>query len=241
MNYSTTRTTNLNGGGHATNGASGDHYTNSTNGSHAANGLNGNHEHDRNGHGNTHTNGLSGHKNSPAQVPEIFKTPSEVPIAICGMGMRLPGGIRNDADLYSFLVNKGDARGPTPKDRFNIDSYYNAHNKPGTIITKHGYYLDDVDFSRFDVSMFNMTQAEVARLDPNQRLLLEVVREAFENAGEGNFRGKDIGSFVGVFTEDWQDLQNKDIGDFAPYQVIGKMDFVLGNRIAYEYDLRGPR
>ncbi|KAI0199508.1 putative polyketide synthase [Astrocystis sublimbata] len=208
------------------------------------NGIANGNGHHQNSNASTHQNGLNGHQNGhlngASPQPAAFQTPPEVPIAICGMGMRLPGGIRNDADLYDFLINKKDARGPTPKERFNIDSYYNAHDKPGTIITKHGYYLEDVDLADFDVSMFGMTQAEVTRLDPNQRLLLEVVREAFESAGEGGFRGKDIGSFVGVFTEDWQDLQNKDVGDFAPYQVIGKMDFVLGNRIAYEYDLRGP-
>ncbi|KAI0123372.1 putative polyketide synthase [Xylariales sp. AK1849] len=214
--------------------------TNVTNGTNGTNGTGGDHEYSLNGYSSTGASGLNGDSNGTTAVPGTVQTLPEVPVAICGMGIRLPGGIRNDADLYSFLINKRDARGPTPQHRFNIDSYYNPHNKPGTIITKHGYYLDDVDLANFDVSMFNMTQAEVTRLDPNQRLLLEVVREAFENAGEGDFRGKDIGTFVGVFTEDWQDLQNKDISDFAPYQVIGKMDFVLGNRIAYEYDLRGP-
>ncbi|KAK8017706.1 hypothetical protein PG993_014032 [Apiospora rasikravindrae] len=220
------------------NGVNGTHEVNGTDKINGTNNLNGTKK--LNGTNGTQGHGLNGYSNGTASVSESCDGSPEVPIAICGMGLRLPGGIRNDTDLYSFLVNKQDARGPTPKHRFNIDSYYNAHNKPGTVITKHGYYLDDVDFANFDVSMFNMTQAEVTRLDPNQRLLLEVTREAFESAGEGDFRGKDIGTFVGVFTEDWQDLQNKDVGDFAPYQVIGKMDFVLGNRIAYEYDLRGP-
>ena len=35
-----------------------------------------------------------------------------------------------------------------------------------------------------DLSMFTFTAAEAEQVDPNQRLVLEVVREAFENAGE---------------------------------------------------------
>jgi acyl transferase domain-containing protein len=61
-------------------------------------------------------------------------------------------------------------------------------------------------------------------------------------AGEANFRGKDIGTYVGLFSEGWQEyIQNRDLHDFAPYQLTGKTDFMLSNRIAYEYDLKGPR
>lgn len=185
--------------------------------------------------GGDHTNGNSAIQETPSPVPQI-------PIAICGMGMRLPGGIRNDTDLYNFLVRKQDARAVVPDTRFNVDAYHNPHNKPGTVAFKHGYFLDDdVDLSKFDLSMFNMTAAEVERLDPNQRLLLEVVREAFESAGEADFRGKNIGTHVGLFSEDWTEIQNRDLNDFAPYQLTGKTDFMLSNRIAYEYDLKGPR
>jgi acyl transferase domain-containing protein len=183
----------------------------------------------------------NGHMNGTNSMPDEPQKAKQVPIAICGMGMRLPGGISNDAAMYDFLINKQDARTPTGNTRYNVDGYYSPRSKPGTIITKHGYFLKDIDFSKFDLSMFNMTPAEVERLDPNQRLLLEVVREAFEGSGETDWRGKNIGSYVGVFTEDWQDLHAKDTNDFAPYQLIGSMDFVLGNRISYEYDLKGPR
>lgn len=163
-----------------------------------------------------------------------------MPIAICGMGLRLPGGIRSDADLYKFLINKGDARTETPRDRFNIDAYYDPQGRPGSIITKYGYFID-ADMKQFDVSMFGITPAEASQLDFAQRLLLEVVREAFESAGEGDFRGKDIGTFVGGFTEDWGDMRKKDTLDYAPYRLFGRSDFVMANRLAYEYDLKGPR
>ncbi len=164
---------------------------------------------------------------------------SNTDIAICGIGVRLPGRIRSPSDLFDFLVNKGDARSVVPEDRYNVEAFFGPPDKPGTLMTKYGYYLD-LDLSKFDASMFRMSNAEIATVDPSQRLLLEVTREAFESAGETDFRGRNIGTFVGNFTEDWQDLQNVDLLNFAPYQMIGKSDFALSNRLAYEYDLLGP-
>ncbi|KAH6649117.1 acyl transferase domain-containing protein [Truncatella angustata] len=161
------------------------------------------------------------------------------PVAICGMGVRLPGGIRSSSELFEFLVNKGDARNVVPEDRYNVEAYHDPAGKPGFIATKYGYYLD-VDLAQFDASMFRISNAELAAMDPSQRLLLEVTREAFESAGEADFRGRNIGTFVGDFTEDWQDLQNADLLNPAPYQMTGKADFALANRLAFEYDLLGP-
>ena len=160
--------------------------------------------------------------------------PLGMSVAICGMGMRLPGGIRHESDLYEFLVGKQDARMTMPQSRYNIDAYYNEHSKAGSINSRHGYFLDDVDLTKFDLSMFTMTAAEASCLDPTQRLLLEVVREALEGAGESDFRGQNIGTYASVFSEDWQDLQSRDLlNEQGPYHLTGKMDFMLGNRIAY--------
>ena len=189
-----------------------------------------------NGHGNANIDDLS---NGPS-TPSGIKHAESVPVAICGMAMRLPGGIRSDEALYNLLVNKGDARSLTPLSRYNVDAYYSPSGKPGTVITKHGYFLNDVDFQQFDHSMFAVAAAEAELMDPNQRLLLEVVREALERSGE-NWRGKEIGTYVGIFTEDWQDLHHKDSNYYHPHLMIGTLDFALANRISYQYDLRGPR
>lgn len=142
---------------------------------------------------NGHSNGCSG----PSTEHSASSKSNQVPVAICGMGMRLPGGIHNASDLYDFLANKGDARSVIGGDRYNVNAYYDPHGKHGTINTKHGYFLSDVDFSMFDLSMFTLTAAEAEQVDPNHRLVLEVVREAFESAGETEWRGKNIGTYVG--------------------------------------------
>ncbi|KAL4934949.1 hypothetical protein BDV06DRAFT_229278 [Aspergillus oleicola] len=163
-----------------------------------------------------------------------------VPIAICGMGMRLPGGIDNPDALYNFLLNKQDARKPVPTDRFNVDGFYNANGKPGSLSIQQGYWLDDVDLAQFDPSLFSMNRAEIERMDPQQRLMLEIVRETFESAGETDWRGKNIACYAASFGEEWSNLQAKDVQNRGFNVATGYMDLFQANRISYEYDLRGP-
>ncbi|PYI20162.1 hypothetical protein BO99DRAFT_442447 [Aspergillus violaceofuscus CBS 115571] len=159
------------------------------------------------------TNGVEKGKERRSHHPsDSAESGAPVPIAICGMGMRLPGGIRDEEALYDFLVNRKDARSVIPPDRYNIDAYFSPHDKPGTLSTKHGYFLD-VDLRCFDPSTFTITAPEAAQLDPNQRLILEVVREAFDSADP---------SFA------------------SPHDLLGALDYAIANRIAYEYDLKGP-
>ena len=191
---------------------------------------------------NGYTNGITNRcTNGTDHVPHVAPNAVQVPVAICGMGMRLPGGVHNDRSLYDFLINKEDARSIIAEDRYNVEAYYSAHGKHGTTSTKHGYLMNDVDFSKVDLSMFALTPSEAEQLDPNHRLALEVVREAFESAGETDWRGKNIGTYVGMFAEDWLELQHKDTHEYSPYRVLGNIDFALPNRISYEYDLKGPR
>ncbi|KAE8368553.1 hypothetical protein BDV27DRAFT_153933 [Aspergillus caelatus] len=155
-----------------------------------------------------------------------------VPIAICGMGMRLPGGINNASKLYDFLRTKKDARQPIPKDRFGNDGFYDPHRRPCSLPIDHGYWLDDEDLTRFDPSLFSMSLAEVEKLDPQQRVLLEVVRETFENAGETGWRGKSIGCYVGSFGEEWNNIHAKDSHNRGFLSITGYMDLTQANRIS---------
>lgn len=164
-----------------------------------------------------------------------------MPIAICGMALRLPGGLTTPQDLWDFLLAKGDARGQVPKTRYNLSAFYSPTGKPGTVSTEYGCFLDDsVDLGALDTSFFTMPRTEVERADPQQRLLLEVARECFEDAGVTNWRGKTIGCYVGNFGEDWLEMFAKESQQWGMHRVVGTGDFVLSNRISYEMDLRGP-
>ena len=118
-------------------------------------------------------NGDSGHGTSLAE-----------PIAVVGMGMRLPGGVNSGDSFWKFFINKKDGRGRVPSDRYNVDAFYSPNTTAGTVKTEYGYFLNDSNMQHLDTSFFSMSGGEVEKLDPQQRLLLEVVWECFESAGE---------------------------------------------------------
>ncbi|OJI87738.1 hypothetical protein ASPTUDRAFT_61784 [Aspergillus tubingensis CBS 134.48] len=171
----------------------------------------------------------------------VTQAASQVPIAICGMSVRLPGGLHSPQELWDFLISKGDARVPVPKSRYNATAYYSERPKPGTIKTEYGYFLDEsIDISAIDTSFFNMSKAEVERADPQQRQMLEVARECLEDAGEINWKGRPIGCYMGSFGEDWVEMFAKENQQYGVYRVSGYGDFMLPNRVSYELDLTGP-
>ena len=161
------------------------------------------------------------------------------PIAIVGMAMRLPGGVRTEDQFWQFLLDKKDGICEVPGTRYNIDAFYN-NSKPNSIKTRHGYFLQE-DLRHFDSAFFSFSNQEASRADPQQRLLLEVVWECMENAGQTDWRGKDIGCYVGVYGEDWLDLSLKDAHIIDRGHIAGTGDFVLSNGVSYRFDLKGPR
>jgi acyl transferase domain-containing protein len=162
------------------------------------------------------------------------------PIAICGMALRLPAGIKSPQQLWEFLIAGGDARSRVPLSRYNVDAFHSSSEKHARVISEYGYFLED-DLGCLDTSFFSMPRMEVERMDPQQRLLLEVVRECFEDAGEAHWRGKDIGCYVGSLGQDWSDMFARETQHGGPYRNSGYGDFALSNRISYEFDLKGPR
>jgi acyl transferase domain-containing protein len=161
-------------------------------------------------------------------------------IAICGIGLRLPGGIRNCEDYWNLLYNGLDARGPVPSSRYNSGGFDDSLGGSNAIKFKHGYFLDE-DLSCLDTSFFTMAKGEVDRVDPQQRLLLEVTRECLDDAGEVDYRGKQIGCYVGTFGDDWLVMRMKEPLDEGLHTVTGHGDLMMANRISFENDFRGPR
>lgn len=194
--------------------------------------------------GDHKTNGISStqHVNGAAvEVCQGQEGEAPPPIAIVGMGMRLPGGVNDQSAFWDLLINKKSGRCKVPRDRYNVDALYNPNGGPETVKTKHGHFLTHVNLQHLDTSFFPMNRWEVEKLDPQQRLLLEVVWECMENAGQVGWRGKKIGCFVGNFGEDWLDMTAKDAQYPGLYRTTGSGDFAISNRISYEYDLKGPR
>ncbi len=121
------------------------------------------------------------------------------PIAIVGMGMRFPGGVRNAKDFERLLWGGVDTVTEVPENRWPLDTYYSDDpDAPGKMITRHGAFLEDVD--RFDAEFFGISPREAESMDPQQRLLLEVGWEALEDAGHSPraLAGTQTGVYLGI-------------------------------------------
>ncbi|KAL4790890.1 thiolase-like protein [Aspergillus venezuelensis] len=148
------------------------------------------------------------------------------PIVIAGMALRLPGDVNDPATLWRILMGQRDSRCRVPEDRYNIDATDTSSA--------------DGNLKHFDPSSFSMTRAEIERLDPQARILLELTREALERAGETNWRGKNIGCYISVHGNDWEHIQLMNPLDTSAYSIKGYSGFMLCNHISYEYDFKGP-
>jgi acyl transferase domain-containing protein len=161
-------------------------------------------------------------------------------IAILGMGMRLPGGVYKDSQYWDLLHQGKSGWCRVPQDRYNIDAWYGP-GKPFQVGTKYGYFLKDVNLAHIDSAFWSMSKQEARLMDPRQRLLLEVVHEAFESSGTTGWRGKETGVYVGVMGDDWTQMKALDSLDVDPVRADVFGDYIIANRVSYEFDLKGPR
>ncbi|KAM0695559.1 hypothetical protein Q7P36_005919 [Cladosporium allicinum] len=169
-----------------------------------------------------------------ATSDEIFD-----PIAIIGCGMRLPGGIKSAEALWQLLDERRDGRCRVPGNRYNVEAFHGP-GKPGHVATEYGCFLKDIDLAAFDTSFWSPTRREAGELDPQQRLALEVVAECLENSGTTNWRGAAIGTYIGVFGEDWASMRCRETQSADDYAPAASSDFAIANRISYEFGFRGP-
>ncbi|KAM5372640.1 hypothetical protein ACJZ2D_007414 [Fusarium nematophilum] len=160
-------------------------------------------------------------------------------IAICGIGLRLPGGIRNCDDYWDLLYHGVDARIPIPSSRYNLEGFDDSLGGKDSVKVKYGYFLDE-DLSCLDTSFFTLTKGELEKADPQQRLLLEVTRECLEDAGEVHYRGQQLGCYIGTFGDDWLMMSTKEPHQGGVHAVTGHGDLMMANRVSFEYDFRGP-
>jgi acyl transferase domain-containing protein len=125
------------------------------------------------------------------------------PIAIVSVACRLPGHSNNPQKLWELLQSGETAAShKVPASRFDSAGHFDKSGKPGTLKALSGMFIEDVDPALFDASFFNLTRADAISMDPQQRQLLEVVYECFENGGISLERvsGTQTGCFVGSYT-----------------------------------------
>ncbi|MDZ7269350.1 MAG: SDR family NAD(P)-dependent oxidoreductase [candidate division KSB1 bacterium] len=165
------------------------------------------------------------------------------PLAVIGLGCRYPGGVNSPESYWQLLRDGVDAITEIPPDRFDINAYYDPdHRAPGKVTTRWGGYLSDID--KFDPHFFGISPREAVHMDPQHRLLLQVVWEALEHAGQApdKLHGSNTGVFVGITTNEYLQLHYKVIeaAQINAYLVSNNVSNVASGRIAFHLGLHGP-
>src|SRR5688572_22261293 len=163
------------------------------------------------------------------------------PIAIIGLGCRMPGGESPDR-FWELLRDGRSVVREIPADRWDVDAYYDPDpDAPGKMSTRTGAFLDRVDL--FDPQFFGIAPREAVSMDPQQRLLLEVCWEALEHAGiaADGLSGSKTGVFVGIAASDYVDLVKAgDVARIDSHLASGAAHSIASGRLSYLLGLHGP-
>ncbi|KAK5987019.1 Highly reducing polyketide synthase gloL [Cladobotryum mycophilum] len=161
-------------------------------------------------------------------------------IAIIGIGLRLPGDISTTEDFWNFLIEKRDGKCPVPTDRYDVSALIDQTASRQRVAAETGYFLN-VNLKAFDNSHFVVPPKNLEGADPQQRLLIEVVKECVDNAGQSNLLGTNVGVYVGNFGEDWQNMMHMDPQSSpGTNRITGAGDYFLANNLSHTFDFRGP-
>lgn len=165
------------------------------------------------------------------------------PLAIVGIGLRLPGGINNPESFWQALVEGKNLISEVPPDRWNIKAFFDQdRTRTGKVYTRKGGFLKDI--AGFDPEFFGISPYEAGFMDPQQRIMLEVTWEALEDGGIApeKLAGTKTGVFIGASLHEYENL-NFDRNDhrlYGTYSATGMGTSILANRISYLFDFKGP-
>ena len=128
-----------------------------------------------------------------------------------------------------------------PRSRWSKEAFF--HPQVGTRGKAYSFaagVLDDI--WSFDTSMFAISAREASQMDPQQRILLQVVWEALEDAGLAADRlaGQKVGVFVGSSAMGHGTRLSRDALVADAYMMTGNTLSLVSNRISHALDLRGP-
>lgn len=164
----------------------------------------------------------------------------QTPIAIVGLSARFPGST-DVAGFWESLLGEDLAIGPVPESRWDRTRYFAAPGEAAnTSYSQVGGFIDLVD--RFDPRHFSIAPREAETMDPMQRLFLQAVWAALEDAGIGprSLSGGKVGVFAGVGNAEYVDMMRAAGCDNDAYRATGMALSLIANRVSYLLNLRGP-
>ena len=160
-------------------------------------------------------------------------------IAIVGIGCKTP--VSDDyRDLWESIKAKKSHIRPCPQERMKRFSNMMGENALNRDMYHHGALLSDQGW--FDYKLFGMTQEEASKMEPMQRVMLEVAYRTLEDGGYLGERkyNSDTGVFIAAnFTNQLIANHLALGGRFDFDTIMANWTNGVATRISHIFDLRG--
>lgn len=182
-----------------------------------------------------------------AQIKYKHKVTTPVPqqkheeeIAVIGLAGRYPGAVDINA-FWENLRNGVDAITEIPADRWEHQQFFEpVKGIPGKTYAKWGGFIDGV--TEFDPLFFNISPLEATVIDPQERLFLQCVYNAMEDAGYTRQQlaaAGNVGVFAGSMYLEYQLYGVQETMKGRPVVLSGNASSVA-NRVSYFCNFHGP-
>ncbi|MBD2385955.1 type I polyketide synthase [Cylindrospermum sp. FACHB-282] len=161
-------------------------------------------------------------------------------VAIIGLSCRLPGA----ANLTQFWQNLQlgvDAITEVPRSRWDWQKFYHPdRSQTGKTCSKWGGFMEGVE--EFDPAFFGLSWREALQMDPQQRLMLEVVWETLETSGylPEQLARVTTGVFVGAAGQEYANILKRAHRYYDGHTGSGNALSIVSNRISYLFNWTGP-
>lgn len=176
-------------------------------------------------------------------------TPRE-PIALIGIGCRYPG-VHGPLSFWDLIRSQRSTVSPPPEHRialgYDIARYFDPRPRvPGRISSPFAGFLEHPD--QFDPAPFGLSPRDVRAMEPQQRLMVEVVWDALVDAGIPpiSLRGERVAVMLGHMAEDYSRERIAVLGEenvnrsLDVFTVSGMSRAVLSGRISFLLGVTGP-
>lgn len=172
-------------------------------------------------------------------MAKMVKGVSREPVAIIGLGLRLPGADVLDA-FWEHLAAERSLISKVPSERWDREALQGDPAKGQKTNSIWGGFIEDADC--FDAEFFGISPREAAWMDPQQRFALEMAWHAIEDAGyrASSLAGSRTGVFMGVCHWDYAELLEKHLAKVDAYTPTGIAFSIIANRISHFFDFQGP-
>ncbi|WP_235598332.1 SDR family NAD(P)-dependent oxidoreductase, partial [Heyndrickxia sporothermodurans] len=170
-------------------------------------------------------------------------------IAVIGIGFKIAGA-DNLEDYWRIFENNIDCIRDLPDFRKeDIKDFAELYSQlldksPEKITYNKAGYLDRID--EFDNEFFKISPIEAQVMDPVQRILLETVCNAFDDAGytAEKLKGTKTGIYIGYTPGSMKDNYSTNIfynnPELIKYSNVGNMPCIVPSRASYALNLHGP-